>query len=50
MSWRDDNPGGSGGQSYGGPSMDEIAVKIQEKIVRWGGKGKDRRDRGKRRP
>ena len=38
MSWRDDNSGGSGGGDYGGPSMDEIAVKIQEKIARWGGK------------
>ncbi len=38
MSWKDDNFGGSGGQSYGGPSMDEIAVKIQQKMARWGGK------------
>src|SRR3972149_8008299 len=38
MSLRNDDFGGSGGQSYGGPSMDEIAVKIQEKIDRWGGK------------
>ena len=38
MSWRDNSSGGSGGQSYGGPSMDDIAVKIQQKLFHWGGK------------
>src|SRR4030067_3748700 len=38
MTWRNDSSGGSGGQGSAGPSMDDIAVKIQEKIVRWGGK------------
>ncbi len=38
MSWRDDNPGGSGQWDYSGPSMDEIARKLQEKVARLGGK------------
>src|SRR3990170_8909434 len=39
MPWKDDEfIRGSGGQGYGGPSMDDIAVKIQEKLLRWGGK------------
>jgi len=38
MSWRDDNFRGSGQPDYGGPSMGEIALRIQEKIGRWGGK------------
>jgi membrane protease subunit HflK len=40
MSWKDDDEfiRGSERQGYGGPSMDEIATKIQDKIVRWGGK------------
>jgi len=39
MPWKDDEfIRGSEGQGYGGPSMDEIAVKIQQKMARWGGK------------
>jgi len=38
MAWRDDDFGGSGEQGYGGPSMDEIVLKIQQKMARWGGK------------
>ena len=40
MPWKKDDEfiRGSEGQGYGGPSMDEIATRIQEKIVRWGGK------------
>ena len=39
MAWKDDEfIRGSEGQGYGGPSMDEIATRIQDKIVRWGGK------------
>ncbi len=39
MAWKDDEfIRGSEGPSYGGPSMDDIAVKIQEKLLRWGGK------------
>jgi len=37
MSWKDDEfIKGSEGQGYGGPSMDEIATRIQNKIIRWG--------------
>ena len=39
MAWKDEEfIRGSEGPSYGGPSMDDIAVKIQEKLLRWGGK------------
>jgi membrane protease subunit HflK len=38
MPWGDDNFRGSGQPDYGGPSMGEIALRIQEKIGRWGGK------------
>jgi membrane protease subunit HflK len=38
MPWRDDDFGGGGGQGYGGPSMDEVLSKIQQKMARWGGK------------
>jgi len=38
MAWKDDEFGRGGGLDYGGPSMDEIARKIQEKIARWRGK------------
>jgi membrane protease subunit HflK len=38
MPWRDDDFGGGGGQGYGGPSMDEVVSKIQQKMARWGGK------------
>ena len=40
MPWKKDDEfiRGSEGQGYGGPSMDEIATRIQDKIVRWGGK------------
>ena len=38
MPWGDDSFGGSGQPDYGGPSMGEIALRIQEKISRWGGK------------
>jgi len=38
MPWGDDSFGGSGQPGYGGPSMGEIALRIQEKISRWGGK------------
>jgi membrane protease subunit HflK len=38
MPWQDDRFGRSGGQGYGGPSMDEVVIKIQQKMARWGGK------------
>ena len=39
MAWRDDElMRGGGGQGYGGPSMDEMVLKIQQKMARWGGK------------
>lgn len=39
MAWRDDDFGRSGGTDYyGGPSMGEVALKIQQKMARWGGK------------
>lgn len=38
VAWRDDDFGGGGGQGYGGPSMDEVVLKIQQKMARWGGK------------
>lgn len=38
MARKDDEYGRGGGLDYGGPSMDEIARKIQEKIARLGGK------------
>lgn len=39
MAWKDDDfISGSEGQGYGGPSMDEIALRVQERIRRWGGK------------
>jgi membrane protease subunit HflK len=38
MAWRDDDFVGGGGQGYGGPSMDEVVTKIQQKMARWGGK------------
>src|SRR4030066_1465750 len=39
MPWKNDEfIRGSEGQGYGGPSMDEIATKIQDKMARWGGK------------
>lgn len=39
MAWRDDDFFGRGGEpNYRGPSMDEIAIKIQEKISRFGRK------------
>jgi len=38
MSWKGDDFGGIGRQDYGGPSIDEIATRIQEKITRFGGK------------
>jgi membrane protease subunit HflK len=38
MPWRDDDFGGGGGQGYGGPSMDEVVSKIQQKMARWGGR------------
>jgi len=38
MPWQDDDFSRSGGQGYGGPSMEEMAIKVQEKISRWGGK------------
>jgi len=38
MAWREDDFGGSRRQDYGGPSVDEIALKVQEKISRFGGK------------
>jgi hypothetical protein len=35
MAWRDDDfIRGSGGKGYSGHSMDEIATKIQDKIIR----------------
>ncbi|MGQ9648111.1 MAG: FtsH protease activity modulator HflK, partial [Thermodesulfobacteriota bacterium] len=37
MAWRDDDFGGGGGQGYG-PSLDEVAIKIQQRMARWGGK------------
>jgi len=37
MAWKDDEfIKESEGQGYGGPSMDEIATRIQNKIIRWG--------------
>ena len=38
MAWKEDDFSGSGGQGYGGPSVDDIALKVQEKISRFGGK------------
>jgi membrane protease subunit HflK len=38
MGWREDDFRGREGGDYGGPSMDEIAAKVQERILRWGGK------------
>lgn len=38
MPWQDDDFSRSGGQGYGGPSMEEMATKVKEKISRWGAK------------
>ena len=38
MPWKDDSFGGSMGGDYGGPSLDEISMRIQKKIASWGGK------------
>jgi len=39
MAWKDDDFFRGGGEpSYRGPSVDEIALKVQERIRRWGGK------------
>jgi len=38
MAWEDGDFGGVGRQGYGGPSVDELALKVQEKIRHWGGK------------
>ncbi|RPJ11070.1 MAG: FtsH protease activity modulator HflK [Deltaproteobacteria bacterium] len=39
MSWKDDDfAGGNRGQSYGGPSMEEISTRVQEKLARFGRK------------
>jgi hypothetical protein len=37
MPWREDDFGGGGGQGYGGPSMDEVVLKIQQKMARGSG-------------
>jgi len=37
MAWREDDFGAGGGQGYGGPSMDEIVLKIQQKMARGSG-------------
>jgi len=38
MSWRDNDFGRGGQQSYGGTPLGDLALKIQEKMARFGGK------------